>query len=741
MAKKKQKVQVSKIEQPLLKLNGLFNKAIDTISYNTFGSDNSREEELNILTKQIDNVLYNELQELTDFTGDDISSFLVKLFNDYDTNDNMSTALNGIEDIFKNESGAMFEIFKERYKNQNLQYDDLELVTSQLYELEEAVDAFRDAIVTSDDITQTISRTLTFKNIAHNSSEISTYINSIEKIEAEYKLHHRLKNHIIPKTLINGKYYVYTIPYHKLLEDKQRDQLKKQKLTSNLMESFAGSDVVDQILTETKSFLDDGIKPENKKAKAIIESYMKDIKICNDEDIAIPVLEGELSNFSKEDFEKLVKKSSNMKVNNKKVFTDGVVDGNLEDFSSIKGCYVKLLSPKKVIPVKILDSVIGYYYIHSDEALETSKSLFSTSLTGIKAPTNSENIEKSFLGKIADKIVQSFDKKFLEENSSFKELIVNSLMFHDIHNKQLKFQFIPIDYITEFKVNEDEEGEGRSILLKSLFYAKLYLSLLTFKMLTILSNSNDTKINYVKQSGIDKNVANKVQEIARSIKSRQINFMDLLNYNSMISKVGANRQIFMPVGKSGERSIEFDILSGQDVQLDTDLMQMLRTGFINATGVPAVITNYVNEADYAKTLVMANSKFLGRVGSVQLDFNVATTEMYKKIMRFSGMALTDEMLTAFEYVLNPPKSLNNMNMTDLVNNAEQTIMYMIKSVTGENSDQTEDDNRIKDILFDKLSREMLPMLPWGVADQLRKDAKLEVVKKSIEKSLEETNEE
>ena len=53
----------------------------------------------------------------------------------------------------------------------------------------------------------------------------------------------------------------------------------------------------------------------------------------------------------------------------------------------------------------------------------------------------------------------------------------------------------------------------------------------------------------------------------------------------------------MPVGRSGERGIEFDIIAGQDVQLNTDLMEMLHTNMLNSSGVPSVIMNYVNEAD------------------------------------------------------------------------------------------------------------------------------------------------
>ena len=94
-----------------------------------------------------------------------------------------------------------------------------------------------------------------------------------------------------------------------------------------------------------------------------------------------------------------------------------------------------------------------------------------------------------------------------------------------------------------------------------------------------MSKSSDTRIYYVKNSGIDTNYTNKVTELARDIKSKQIKFTDLLSYNSMISKIGAGKEIFMPVGKSGERGIEFDILAGQDIRLQDDLMEMLKQGY------------------------------------------------------------------------------------------------------------------------------------------------------------------
>ena len=89
---------VKKVEKPLAKLNTLFNDIMDTISFNTFNTDSKHEKELQKFAKEIDEVVSQEIKNLTTFTGDDISTFLVKLFNEYDNNAN--TDFKNIEDIF-----------------------------------------------------------------------------------------------------------------------------------------------------------------------------------------------------------------------------------------------------------------------------------------------------------------------------------------------------------------------------------------------------------------------------------------------------------------------------------------------------------------------------------------------------------------------------------------------------------------------------------------------------------------
>jgi len=560
-------------------------------------------------------------------------------------------------------------------------------------------------------------------------------------LERKFKLLIKLKNMVVPNTLKYGNYYVYCCPYSKLFQEqydkKIKDPFKKTVISESIDESFLEN------LTKDLSNIDAKIGIDIKKNNVIeiAKEYTDNIEVYNDV-CSIPLLEGvDISELV--DNEKFTKKKKDIvkkqeSENDKHLSVDGTVDTSKkgDKFDNITECYLKYIEPKKMIPVKILDTVIGYYYIHATD-FQVNKSPFSTTIKVTNATSgqnyqNTEDVETMFLGKITDKIVKSFDKKFLENNIQFKDMIFNALLYNNLYKKQIKFQFIPADYVVEFKVNEDADGNGQSVLTKALFYAKLYLALLIFKMVSIVSKSNDQRVYYVKNSGMDTNITNKIQEVARSVKGRQINFMDLLNYNSIISKIGAYKEIFIPVGRSGERGIEFDILQGQDVPLNTDLMEMLRTNMVNGTGVPSVIMNYINEADYARTLTMANSKFVGRVISYQMDLNDPTTELYKKIIKFSNTSIPEELIESFEFIFNPPKTLNTTNISDILNNTDQVVSYIIKIMTGENADQTQDSNRIKDKVYKNLAKKYLPMIDWDDADEAIKNAKVEIAKEDAE---------
>lgn len=689
---------------------------------------------------------------------------------------NMSNPDAMIEDLFNTKNSSIFEVFNERFRNKSLLFKDLEIISDQLVELTEALNTTRDDILCADNIGAEISRSLNFSTDTAQREKYDDLIEDVKRIEKEYKLNHKVREHIVLKTLKYGEYYVYVIPKSKLFEKAQYN--RNSKIKSLALESYELEGLCESIDIDLKS---DNINFIN-------EELQYQFNVCNDE-IPLPLVENtntlsamlDIKKFNKlnplmkynppkkddklkdakmnKELEKTKKADMNLYKNGKPGikdnnigFSDGVISnkGNrdIDDWSDVKGCYIKLLDPKKVIPIKIMDYIIGYYYIE-DVELDSVNHRCSRHNPGSTLGRggvfgnmlNKSQKERTVVDVIANGIVKSFNKKYLEDNEEFKELIINSLLYDDMYKRKVHYQFIPADHICRFTINEDEEGNGVSMLYGSLFYAKLYLSLLIFNMITHLDKSQDTKINYVKQSGIDKDIINKCNSIARQIKSKQISIADLMDYSSIYGKIGTGRDVFMPVGESGERGIEFDVISGQQVDMQNDLMENLKQSYINGTGVPSVIMNYINEADYAKTLVMANAKQLRRVMNYQESFNESITMFYRKILLYcSDMDESD--IENFYYTLQKPKSLPNTNLADTIGYGDQILDTVIKNVYGENQQDSDERLLEKDLFRKDMARNLLSMLPWEEIDKSLDRVKLEIAEKKATgefKSTEDTD--
>lgn len=742
--KKEEKViQTSKEE---IKLNDLFKDIYKKISMNTHDVDEDINRiSIDTLSEKIKRVIEDDMEEMKTYGGEnDLSRFLMNTIQNSGSGKFASNVMdpkndNALDQLFVSGEGSIFATFQERFKNKALLFSDLEIISSQLVELSEAINITRDDIVSSDDVGADIARSLTFSIDGVSSDD--RYDELIEEVKNQEKIHnlnYKIREHIVPKALTYGEYYVYIIPESKLYENAQKKKL--ERTSGATMESADAQAFLESLdRTTTKD-----VKPED-----MVEYISENIKINND-DIPIPILENNtitgamkdlaqfnsLSNILKQ---KKGKKNKETNGENKYAslgFSDGVKSYKLDDWSDVKGCYIKLMNPKNLIPVKLLNYTIGYYYMFEDEMDSAGKHhckhghRFSNIVDNMSKNTAEQ---QNLIGNMADAIVKSFNKNYLNDNNEFKDLIINALLYNDMYKRKLHFQFIPGDHICRFAVNEDENGNGQSMIYKSLFYAKLYLSLLVFNMVTYLTKSQDTVVTYVKTSGIDKNVVNKTMDVARQWKSKQIGIGDLMDYSSIYGKIGTGRDLFIPEGESGERGLSWDIIQGQDVNMQDEMMEQLKQAFINGTGVPSVIMNYINEADFAKTLVMANAKHLRRVMMYQDNFNEGLTNMYQKILYYcTDIELED--IANFRYTLQRPKTLPNNNLVDLLGYGDQILDFVEKSEFGQFAEETPELNAIKDKFRKEFSRKVLPMLPWETIDEIMAEVKIEVVKDNIEKA-------
>ena len=741
------------LRKRLSSINALINQG----NLSLYGTD--KKDNLNSLDDKFMSILNSSINDITNRDENDITSFLNKVVSSENKSFAADQMLNNqFMDITGDDYATMQSFIYDAYRNRLLEQSDLHEISSQLIELSEAILITRDAIVSSDVVEGRMSRTLKFDNISDEDK--NDYKSIVEHMETKFKLQEKIKNYIIPKTLEYGEYYAYVIPYAKLFNDLNKNRATDQygrriyrESTNTVYESFEDNKgkldkkEYDKFIKETyEKYKENGVKKGNPQEFVSEEAFKKDmtnilnnISVCNDS-VPLPVIEEgaeSLSFYANQYFTEEAKSKSDgyknifNQVNSNKKKEKGIFDdpNDVGEFSNIGDCYFKLLEPTTVIPIKIMNTTIGYYYVQEEDITPLEGAISST-LYFTKFDENRR--ENTIIDAIASKVVRSFDKKFLEDNIKFKEAIVDCFQYYNLNEKRLKFQFIPAEYIQTFKIDEDANGNGQSMIKKSLFYAKLYLMLLLFKIMSIILYSNDTKVNYIKQSGIDKNVANKVQEIARIKQSRQINITDLFSYTTLINKVGNGNEMYVPVGRSGERPIETDILQGQDIQLNSDLLEMLKNSYILATGVPAAIVNYLNEADFAKVVEQNNTKFNGRVVNYQLDFNNSITELYQKLLRWSTK-IDEGVISNFQFALQPPKATSINTKGELIGQFQTLSDFLVNSLYEDPSQSLDAEDLQMEIReFRKLLIEdQLPMLDMDKINKMKEKAHLNAKKERL----------
>ena len=747
------------------------NTLMDDLSISLYGTD--RKNDVDELNAKFNEIMSSELYTLNRGNEDDTSSFINQLYSQTKKANQLENALDKqFNDLSIETNGVQIsEFINERYKNRLLKLADIHEIASQLIELREAINTTRDAIVSADAITGRINRDITFENLSKE--DVDDYMPIIEHIEKKFGLQEKVKDFIVTKGLEYGEYYVYVVPYSYIFNDfmKNKDRYMKTKMyeesgeEASFLESVFNAtslsvDNDDEFVDNCYNLYCEAVSTEHpneecyekkqreRKEKPLFTEDMNNILSrisVITEHIPLNILENGYEScesfrdeyISEDGCRLMTEGHTNGDVLKTKedaftkfhdipqdgIFkTDKVDPSKNNEFDDVRDCYIKMIDPTRLCPIEIMSEEIGYIYVQVEDASQ---------LTGVLSSTlyynqfEDRNKMKDLIDSIASRVISKFDKNFIKSNPKFKKLIVDCINHYNLNENQIRFQFIPKEYIVPFKVNKDIDGHGTSILEPSLFYAKLYLMLLLFKMMSIIINSNDTKINYIKQSGIDKDVVNKIQDIARQKQARNINIQDLFSYSTLINKVGNGSEIYIPVGKSGERAMETEILSGQEVQLNTELMELLRNSYILGTGVPSAIINYLNEADFAKSIEIANSKFMGRVVNYQLDFNPGITELYRRILKWSTN-IPEDIINTIEVTLPQPKNPTNNATSEMIGNFTSIADFLVGLYYGDSSGDVRVEANVK-IFKKNLAKKYLPMINFEEIDDIFNDSQVESI--------------
>ena len=158
-----------------------------------------------------------------------------------------------------------------------------------------------------------------------------------------------------------------------------------------------------------------------------------------------------------------------------------------------------------------------------------------------------------------------------------------------------------------------------------------------------------------------------------------------------------NKRYFMSIGTTGEKAFDVDVMSGQQIDINTEFLTELKKMAISSTGVPSVMIDMIDEIEYATMAGMANIKNLRRCNTIQEDFNNPLTQTARLVAKFTTN-IPQEVIDKMYITLRPSKTIQNNISSNQVNDVIGIADAMVKAwYRGDDSGEpSEFDKRVMD---------------------------------------------
>lgn len=591
--------------------------------------------------------------------------------------------------------------------------DEYDVICKYFPKMQEALDAIKDSVLTADNFDKEY---LSFTSPNVSGDEQSKFNEEIESYKKQYELYEKAEKWYNNASKY-GEQFVYKVPYNKALAVmlNRRSQtryngigytgVREYSLVTEgaLPNEFASNKELSDYFLSAKSEIGQkkikNIKLEIVK-DAVLDTAVNESKHMRDmivisEQASIHETGLDMNNeiISPTIFEmpKRRKKSDN-------TAADGLVNGERISPSKLKvpGLLLKELKRENVIMLYMDDICLGYYYLEFldrfggivfQDNLFQKKTLSSIGY-GAGTKLEDEQIQKSatddLLKYLASAIVSNLDDKFINNNPYLRKEIYSVLKYNDMFNAEgvdkIRVTYLAPNDVEHIKFKEDPDTHrGISDIAAGLIPAKLYCCIYICNVLGILTRGQDKRVYYVKQN-VEQNIAQTLLNVINQIKKQNMNIMQIENMNSILGITGKYNDYIIPIGPSGDAPIQMEVMEGQNIDPQTELLEKLEEASINSTGIPIELVNARLQLDFATQLTMSNTKFMRFIFKRQSKFETFLGNIMTDIYNTEHQNETDKIIV--KCVLPSPImfNVNNLNqILDLVNQQAQVmadLMYM-----------------------------------------------------------------
>lgn len=396
------------------------------------------------------------------------------------------------------------------------------------------------------------------------------------------------------------------------------------------------------------------------------------------------------------------------------------------------GAVVKELDRYNIIPLYIEDLCLGYYYIEfNDKTQYMINSQLADPTISLKSSTklynNQEMIRQdNMLRYISSKIASEMDARFVNTNQDLAKEIYMILKYNETYNtpnpEGIRVTFLSPDDVEHihFKLNP-KSHRGISDLEPALFPAKMYSGLYITNVIAMMTRGQDRRIYYVKQA-VDTNVAEVLLNVIEQIKKNNFNIRQIENINQVLNILGRFNDFVIPTGPNGDAPVQFEVMQGQDIDPQTDMMQNLKELALNSIETPLELVQARQSVDYAIMFTMTNSKFLRTCYRRQAKFQPFMGRIFSKIYNAEYFENVSIKIT-----LPPPSFLNITNMDQFTSNIQNLSQNIADIMLPDGDESDPDAQYLKNTYFSKVRRMFLKsFVDFNKMDQLLSETKQEI---------------
>ena len=302
-----------------------------------------------------------------------------------------------LENIFSNTDMNAAAFFLNGSSDVMRICDEVESVCAYMYQLDEAINILRDNVMGNEKSLQELPFDIKFDTTDDKASQ---YVKTVKDALREINYRQKINDHAVPKAIKFGRYYMMIIPFSEIGTKMLSSKVNQTHSIFSIptYESTTGEmlPVEESVYTgvmEDVNKLLDGVYESSVATTMIKEFGLKETYAeiiahnirsltVSDEDTPpniFGVSEASLRDMTG-DLELKVKAAmqrnntmfnaslfnpgSHGKVKNEdKHFSDATIDA--EEMDQIPGCFIRMVDPRQLVPIKIFEYVIGYYYFEN----------------------------------------------------------------------------------------------------------------------------------------------------------------------------------------------------------------------------------------------------------------------------------------------------------------------------------------------------------------------------------------